>query len=134
MGERSIRGHACGVCDANQRGEHAAGENPSPEETEHQEERQSDGRGRSVSAQEERAVPGHQGTERADHIVGYVSQQEVERLPWPACEPRGREHQETCQHEEPGIAQGEFEANAQPRRPTHASLPHVQRPGATSIR
>ena len=33
-----------------------------------------------------------------------------------------REHQETCQHEEPGIAQGEFEANAQPRLSIHASI------------
>ena len=30
VGERSIRGHAGGVRDANQRGEHAASENPSP--------------------------------------------------------------------------------------------------------
>ena len=29
VGERSVRGGACGVCDARQRGEHAAGENPS---------------------------------------------------------------------------------------------------------
>ena len=90
VGERSIRGLARGVGDASQRGEHAAGENPSPEETEHQQERQSDGRGRSVRAQEEGAVPGHQGAERADHLVGYVSQQEVERSSWPAGEPRGR--------------------------------------------
>ena len=57
--ERSGRGHAGGVCDASQRGEHAAGENPSSHETEHQQERQNDGRGRSESAQEERAVPGY---------------------------------------------------------------------------
>ena len=53
VGERSGRGHACGVGDAGQRGEHAAGEKPPSQETEHQQERQHDGRGRSEGAQEE---------------------------------------------------------------------------------
>jgi hypothetical protein len=57
--KRSVRGLACGVCDASQGSEHAAGEKPSPEETEHQEEPESDRRGRSVSAQEEGAVTRH---------------------------------------------------------------------------
>jgi hypothetical protein len=59
VGERSVRGHACGVRDASQRGEHPAGEKPPSHETEHQQERQHDGRGRSESAEEERVVPGH---------------------------------------------------------------------------
>ena len=52
VGERSVRGHACGVRDASQGGEHPAGENPPSHETEDQQERQHDGRGRSEGAQE----------------------------------------------------------------------------------
>ena len=59
VGERPGRGHACGVRDVGQGGEHPAGENPPSQETEYQKERQNDGRGRSESAQEERVVPGH---------------------------------------------------------------------------
>ena len=59
VGERSGRGHSRGVCDASQRGEHVAGENPPSHEAEHQQERQNDGRGRSESAQEEGVIPGH---------------------------------------------------------------------------
>ena len=85
MGERSGRGHAGGVGDAGQGGEHAAGEKPPSQEAEHQQERQHDGRGRSEGAQEEGVVPGHEATDGADHAVGYVAQEEVERLPgWPA--------------------------------------------------
>ena len=40
-----------------QRGEHAAGDKPSSQQTEHQEERQNDRRGRSEAAQED--WPGH---------------------------------------------------------------------------
>ena len=43
VGERSGRGHAGGVRDAGQRGEHLAGEEPASQETEHQQERQHDG-------------------------------------------------------------------------------------------
>ena len=59
--------------------------------------------------------------------VGYVSQQELRRLPGLACDPRGGEHQGTCKHEEPGVAQGEFETNAQTRGSIHALLPHARR-------
>ena len=58
VGERSVRGHAGGVGDAGQGGEHAAGEEPPSHETEHQQERQRDGRGRSEGAQEVEAVVG----------------------------------------------------------------------------
>ena len=51
VGERSVRGHACGVGDAREGGEHAAGEQPSPHETEHQQERHHDRRERSEVAQ-----------------------------------------------------------------------------------
>jgi hypothetical protein len=43
---------ACGVRDATQRGEHAAGENPPSDETEHQQERQHYGCPRSENVQE----------------------------------------------------------------------------------
>ena len=39
VGERSVRGHACGVRDASQRGEHPAGEKRPSHETEYQQER-----------------------------------------------------------------------------------------------
>ena len=40
IGRRSGRGHACGVCDASQGGEHPAGEKPPSQETEDQQKRQ----------------------------------------------------------------------------------------------
>jgi hypothetical protein len=36
VGERSVRGHACGMCDASQGRKHLAGENPSSQEAENQ--------------------------------------------------------------------------------------------------
>jgi hypothetical protein len=126
MGERSGRRHACGICDASQWGEHPAGEKPSSQETEYQQKRQHDGRGRSESAQEEGVIPGHQATDGADHTVGYVSQEELKRLPVLAGEPRGGEHQGTCEDEEAGVAEGEFEADTQTRGSIHGLLPHAR--------
>ena len=51
VGERSVRGHACGVGDARQRGEHAAGEKPASQEAEYQQEHQHDGRDRAEAVQ-----------------------------------------------------------------------------------
>ena len=48
--------------------------------------------------------------------VGYVPQQE---------HPHRREQQDTGNHEEPGVAEGEFEANAQARGSIHCLLPHA---------
>ena len=126
VGERSARGSACRVGDPRQRGEHAAGEKPSPYEPEHEEKRQRDRCGRRKGAQEERVVPGHQGTERADHTVG---EQGVERSPGPTCDPRGSEHQEAGEHEEAGVAEGELEADARTRCSSHPLLPRRRRPG-----
>lgn len=64
----SLNGEAAAVCGREK-------------ETEHQQERQRNDRGWSESAQEEGAVSGHQAAERADHIVGYVLQEEAERMP-----------------------------------------------------
>ena len=44
VGERPVRGHAGGVGDPGQRGEHPAGEDPPSQEAEHQQERQRGGR------------------------------------------------------------------------------------------
>jgi hypothetical protein len=59
VGERPGRSHTGGVGDASQGGEHAAGEQPPSQQTEHQQKRQRDGRGRGESAQQEGVVPGH---------------------------------------------------------------------------
>jgi hypothetical protein len=46
VGERPIRGHACGVRDASQRGEHPASEQPPSEEPKHEQEDQHHARSR----------------------------------------------------------------------------------------
>ena len=40
--------------------------------------------------------------------------------------PHRREQQGACEHEEAGVAEGEFEANAQTRVSIHAPLPHAR--------
>ncbi len=52
-----------------------------------------------------------------ERTLGYVTQEE---------HPHGGEQQGTREHEESGVAEGELEANAQPRRSIHALLPHVR--------
>ncbi len=119
VGERSVRGHACGVGDAGQGGEHAAGEKPPSQETEHQQERQHDGRDRAEAVQGVGAVDDEppRGMHVVEHTVGYVAQND---------HPNGREHQDAGEHEEAGVAEGEFEANAQPRGSIHGLLPHAR--------
>src|SRR5712691_12613837 len=75
-------------------GEHAAGEKPPSQETEHQQERQHRGCPRSESVQEVGTV----GNEPAcdDRAVGYVSQEE---------HPHGGEQQDAGEHEEAGVAE-----------------------------
>ena len=108
VGERSGRGHACGVCDASQGGEHAPGEEPSSQQTEHQQERHQDGRGRSESAQEV-GVAAHQ----EDHTRVYTTRKgEV-----PDDEQHG-----TCEHQEAGVAEGELEASTKTGGSIHALL------------
>ena len=123
VGERSVRGHACGVGDAGQGIEHAAGENPPSHEPEYQQERQHFGYARSESAQEVGPV----GNEPAgpDLAVGYVSQKE---------DPHNGEQHGACEHEKPGVAEGELEANAQPGLSIHGLLSSRPVPGAVSMR
>ena len=120
VGERSGRGQACGVGDAGQRGEHVAGEKPSAQETEHEQERQHEGRLRSERVQEVGAV----GTGRRERSagsdagpLGYVAQEE---------HPHDGEQQGAGEHEEAGVAEGELEANAQTRGSIHGLLPRAR--------
>ena len=127
--ERPVRRQACGVGDASQRGEHAAGEKPPSHEAERQQERRHCGCLRSERAHEvvaagtwrcPRALAQHQPLRIAAGLrwVGYVTQQE---------HPDDREQQGTGQHDEPGVAEGELETDAQTRRPIHAPLPRACR-------
>ena len=61
VGERSVPGQACGIGDASQRREHAAGEDPASHETEHQQERQRGGCLRGEGALEVGAVGSEAG-------------------------------------------------------------------------
>ena len=112
VGERSVRGHACGVCDASQGGEHAAGEKPPSQQTEYQQERHHDGRDRSEIAHEVGVAVHYE-----DHTRVHTTRKgEV---------PGGEQHG-TGEHEEPGVAEGEFEANTQTRGSIHGLLPHAR--------
>ena len=123
MGERSACRPACGVGDAGQGVEHAAGENPPSHEPEYQQERQHFGYARSESAQEVGPVGNEPvGCTRAD---GYVSQEE---------DPHNGEQHGACEHEKPGVAEGELEANAQPGLSIHGLLSSHPVPGAVSMR
>jgi hypothetical protein len=50
---------------------------------------------------------------------GYVSQEEY---------PYGREQQGTCEHDEAGVAEGEFEANTQTGSSSQGLFPHARSP------
>ena len=103
-----------------QRGEHPAGQQPPSDETEHQQERQHDGRGRSERAQEVGVGCGR----RRSPAVGHVAQEEV---------PNG-EQQGAREHQEAGVAEGELQANAQARRLYPPSPPPRPVPGGASMR
>ena len=57
--------------------------------------------------------------------VGDVTQEE---------HPHGGEQQGTGEHEEAGVAEGEFEANTQTRGSIHGLLPRARCPVAVSMR
>ena len=109
VGERSGRGHARGVGDAGQRGEHLAGEKPPADQTEREQERQHDGRLRNeASRRSERS--GTRGPGRSYQDVGHIAQQE---------HPHDGEQQRTGEHDQTGVAEGELEADAQARGSIH---------------
>ena len=122
MGQRPVRRKARRMRDASQRREHVAGEEPTSDEAEHQQERHRGGGLRGEGALEIGAVGYGErratGRREGDHLR-YVSQQE---------HPHGREQQGAGNHQEPGIAEGEFEANAQTGRSIHDRLPCLRRP------
>ena len=122
VGERSARGRTCGVRDASQGGEHAAGENPPARETEHQQEHQNcdsclaEGLLGGGAARKERPADARsRGSD--DRSVGEVSHED---------HPQG-EQQGTCEHEEAGVTEGEFEAYAQTRGSIHGRLSQLGR-------
>jgi hypothetical protein len=76
VGQRSVPGQAGGVCDADQRREHATGEDPSAHEAEHQQERHHRGCPRGESLQEVGPAGHEEATGGPDRTVGDVSQEE----------------------------------------------------------
>ena len=87
-----------------------------PSETEHQQERHHDGRGRSEIAQEVGVAAHHE-----DHAGVHTARKgEV---------PDGEQHG-AREHEEAGVAEGELEANAQTGGSIHALLPRARCPVA----
>lgn len=108
VGERAVRGQPGGLRDAGQRGEHAPGEDPPADQAEHQQEPHGDGGDRSEGAQHGQGVVGLDD----EPDVGHPRQEQ----------PRGGEQQDTGEHEEPDVAEGEFEPDAQPGRPIHGRL------------
>src|SRR5437868_10788535 len=120
VGERSTRGHACGVGDVSQGSEHAAGEKPPSQQTEYQQERHRDGGDRSEIAQEVGVAAHHE-----DHARVHTTRE---------GEVPGGEQYGTCEHEEAGVAEGELEANAQTGGSIHGLLPQSPASGCVSIR
>ena len=126
--ERSARRHARGVGDARQGGEHPTGEQPPSHETEHQQERQHRSGPRREDPQE--AGPDGKDARRVEaaadqhRSVGDVAQEE---------QPHGREQQGAGEHQEPGVAEGELEADAHPRRPIHPRLHGVGIPNYSQL-
>ena len=122
--QRAPRRPARGVGDPRERGEHAAGEKPPSQEAERQEEHQGPGRLGDEGTHE--VVPSGSREENADasgigelRLVGHVAQQE---------HPHGREQHELGDHQEPGVAEGELEANTQTGRPIHGPRPPTRCP------
>ena len=116
VGERPGRGDAGGVCDASQGGQHPAGEEPPSQQTEHQQERQHCGCPRCENVQE--VGPDRKNTMNDggadERTLGDVTQEE---------HPHGGEQQGAREHEEPRVAEGQPEANAQTRGSIHDLLP-----------
>ena len=125
VGERPGRGQACGRCDASQRGEHLAREKPSSQQTEHEQEPHHHRRLRNESA-DEVGTAGAEGS-GSYRITGirHVAQEE---------HPHDGEQQGAGEQDEPGVAEGEFEADAQARGSIHGLLPRARvRPGVDAV-
>jgi len=98
-GERPARGDARGVGDASQGGEHTAGQKPPSQQTKHQQERHHGDRDRSEIAEQVGVALNHE-----DHTGMHTTRK---------GEVPGDEQHGTCEHDNAGIAEREFEANAE---------------------
>ena len=98
--------------------QHPSGEEPPSEETEHEQQRQRLGGPRSERIQQV-GPGGREGPRGRSARVGNVAKEE---------QPHGGEEQAAREHEEPGIAEGELEANAHSGRPIHARPPRFRGP------
>ena len=121
VGERPGRGHAGGVGDAGQRARACGRRGSSPRRRPNTSRNASTAAARGAKAcrrsdRTGKTPVGRVGVDE-ERTVGDVAQQE---------QPHGGEQQGTGQHEEPGVAEGELEADAHTRRPIHARLPHVR--------
>src|SRR6185437_3604134 len=117
MRERSCRGKACRFSDSSQWSEHSAGEKPASQQTEYHQAPTQDGRGwRKIT--EEIATTRRYVDVGAMHedvfTSWYVSQEEC---------PHGAQQKSSCDDDAGGVAQREFEANAQTRFSIHGFLP-----------
>lgn len=105
-----------GFGDAGQRGEHATGQGPAPDEPEQQEEDQHfEGGGQEGPRTEVAQVEGAQevGQARNEHTPRPSTQEE---------DPHRGQEQDTGEQEEARVAEGELEPRAQPGRPSHGRL------------
>ncbi|GHB05029.1 hypothetical protein GCM10010346_30020 [Streptomyces chryseus] len=109
VGQRSVPGHPCRIRDLCEWCEHPAGEDPSPDEAEHEQGDLRLGRGEGERAHKEVAVG--RDLEKALGGVRYVAQQK---------HPHHGQQESADNGEEPGVAEGEFQAGAEPWASTHA--------------
>ena len=123
----SGRRHPGGGRDAGQGREHAAGEDPATQQAEHQQERQHPQCGR-----EEDARPEVVGVEGAHEVRQGGHEEGVRPSPQEEHPDRG-EQQDAGHHQEPGVAEGELEPDAQPWCPIHGSPPS-RAPSTESMR
>ncbi len=114
VGQRAAGDPARRVRDPGQGGEHPAGQNPSPEQTEHQQEHQSPGCRGNEGTHQVGPVGAARREGRSSLVHRNVAQEE---------HPHHREEQSSRDHQERGVAQSELQADARPGRPSHRPLP-----------
>ena len=117
MGERPRGRDARGIGDPRQGCQHPSGEKPPSDEAEEEQEPQRLGCPRREGV-EEIGAGGAGGAGPESRMVRDVAQEE---------HPHGRQQQGPRDHEEAGVAESEFEADAHTGRPRHGPLPGVRR-------
>jgi hypothetical protein len=108
VGQRPVPGHPCRIRDLGEGCEHPAGEDPSSQEAEHEQDQHRHARGGGEGVHKEVAVG--RDPEKALRVVGYVAQDEP---------PHHGQQESVGDGEEPGVAEGEFQPGAEPPTPTH---------------